>query len=142
MSSRSPILLTAKSSPPALGRAVWLWDAETGQLKKTLVGTMRLEKVLFSLNGKSLAVEGRHEILIWDLETGAEIVPLEGHTDAVASLAFSKDGATVLTGSHDKTIRLWSAETGETIRTLEGHTEAVNSAAFSNDGTLVVRRRS
>ena len=38
---------------------------------------------------------------------------LEGHTGAVSCVAISTDGAKILSGSVDMTIRIWSAETGE-----------------------------
>ena len=39
-------------------------------------------------------------------------IELNGHTDAVLSVAFSADGKKVITGSSDKTIRIWNAESG------------------------------
>ncbi len=38
--------------------------------------------------------------------------PLLQHEDDVTAVAFSPDGKTVLTGSHDHTARLWDARTG------------------------------
>ena len=38
---------------------------------------------------------------------------LEGHTDAVLAVAISTDGAKIVSGSGDKTVRVWSAKTGE-----------------------------
>jgi WD40 repeat protein len=61
-----------------------------------------------------------------------------GHSLRVASVAFSPDGAHVLSGSGDKTIKLWDAATGVLIRTFEGHSGAVHSVAFSPDGARVL----
>src|SRR5439155_4330801 len=41
--------------------------------------------------------------------------PILSHQAPVRSLAFSRDGKTVLTGSVDKTARLWEAATGKPI---------------------------
>ncbi|MEU2588688.1 trypsin-like peptidase domain-containing protein [Streptomyces avermitilis] len=57
---------------------------------------------------------------------------LTGHTDAVASVAFSPDGRTLASG--DKTVRLWDVATSRPRTTLTGHSKAVQSVAFSPDG--------
>ena len=41
---------------------------------------------------------------LWDLESGEALRRLEGHTDTVASLAFTPDGRQAVSGSLDKTI--------------------------------------
>ncbi len=46
---------------------------------------------------------------VWDMATGKETSKLEGHTAAVTSVAISKDGKTIVSGSgdmyNDNTIR-------------------------------------
>ena len=42
-----------------------------------------------------------------DRARGEEVARLPGHTDFVWSLAFSPDGATLVSGSEDNTVRLW-----------------------------------
>jgi WD40 repeat protein len=38
---------------------------------------------------------------------------LKGHTDLVNTVVISTDGAKIVSGSWDETVRIWSMETGE-----------------------------
>lgn len=64
------------------------------------------------------------------------VVPI-GHTSAVTSVAFSKDGTKVLTGSGDRTAKLWDLS-GRELQTFMGHESWVNAVAMSSDGQYVV----
>src|SRR5262245_24074898 len=57
----------------------------------------------------------------------------EGHTRGIVSVAFSRDGQRIVSGSRDKTVRLWQTATGKRLRTFQGHNEEVGSVAFSPD---------
>ena len=43
--------------------------------------------------------------MLWDANKALESIKLEGHVGEVKSVALSKDGMTVVSGSDDKTIR-------------------------------------
>jgi len=62
---------------------------------------------------------------------------LIGHTGAVKDLAFSPDGCTLVSGSHDQTIKFWDVATGQEQRTLSGHNNFVWSVAYSPDGNTL-----
>ncbi len=67
------------------------------------------------------------------------LATLEGHTDDVWEVAVSPDGATLASGSRDRTVRLWDTKTRREIATLEvgGPNRYILSLAFSPDGTLL-----
>ena len=45
---------------------------------------------------------------------------LEGHTHTVSAVAISTGGGTIVSGSHDMTVRVWSADTWQVVyRTLD-----------------------
>src|SRR5580704_3477011 len=75
---------------------------------------------------------------MWDAATGKEISAFKGPDVTFTSVAFSPDGARVLTGSDNKTSRLWDAATGKEIRAFKGHKHDVTSVAFSRDGARVL----
>ena len=64
-----------------------------------------------------------------------EIVPLIAHASDVNSAAFSRDGAHVLTGSKDGTLKLWDIATTRLVRTFAGHKGDITAVALSPDGT-------
>ncbi|NEP63739.1 MAG: Hsp70 family protein [Symploca sp. SIO2G7] len=59
------------------------------------------------------------------------------HRDAVTSVAISPDGATLASGSRDKTIRLWHLPTGQFLHLLISHNDAVSDLTISPDGKLL-----
>jgi hypothetical protein len=74
--------------------------------------------------------------------TGKEMRVIEPQRDSgegpyIDAVAFSPDGRTLATGSHDQTVRLWDVATGAERRRLKGHQGVVWSVAFSADGKLV-----
>ncbi|OQX01407.1 MAG: hypothetical protein BWK73_46200 [Thiothrix lacustris] len=60
-----------------------------------------------------------------------------GHRGFVTSVAFSRDGNRLASGSEDKTIKLWNKNTGECLTTFNQHNKEVMSVAFSPDGSLL-----
>jgi WD40 repeat protein len=83
---------------------------------------------------KALSGSENNTIKIWNLKTGAEAGCLRGHTDLVASVAFSPDGRRVLSGSFDGTMRLWDVAKEQEIRLFQRHTGWVTCVAFCPDG--------
>ena len=71
----------------------------------------------------------------------AEVVPQLGHTQDVASAAFSPDGRFALSGAgsyRNGELKLWELATGKQLRSFRGHEEKVKSIAFSPDGRFAL----
>jgi WD40 repeat protein len=71
---------------------------------------------------------------LWDAGARRPIAALNGHTGTVNSVAFSRDGRTLATGSYDGTVRLWDVGKRQPIGALTGHSHSVETVAFSPDG--------
>ncbi|PLB47835.1 WD40 repeat-like protein, partial [Aspergillus steynii IBT 23096] len=61
----------------------------------------------FSPDGQRIVSRSNNStIKLWDAQTGIELRNLEGHSDAVNSVAFSPDSQKIISGSYNSTIKL------------------------------------
>lgn len=93
----------------------------------------------FSHDGQLVAAGSLDRtIRVWSVETGEELVRLEGHEEAVYTLAFAPDGR-LATGSMDRSIRLWDVRASTPqAQVLNGHRDYVLSVAITPDGEWLV----
>jgi WD40 repeat protein len=77
-------------------------------------------------------------LLLYDLNTGAEMFRVKTRTSATETVAISDDGRFGLSGGGDKRIRLWDLTAGRLVRELSGHTGAVHALAFGPGGATAV----
>ncbi len=79
-----------------------------------------------------------HKPLDETIKYSYRVVPNFGHSDNVSSIAISKDGKYVISGSYDNTVKIWDYDKGTVLKTLSGHTALISSVAISPDGKYVV----
>ncbi len=96
------------------GRAITLWDAHTGAQRGELIP--RSGKVLsMVVCGETFIATGGSDNLVrvWNWRAQQEVDRLQGHTGSVATLAYDRASAMMISGSFDTTIRVWklAAET-------------------------------
>ena len=123
---------------------LYLWDAVTGNPKKTITGHIgAISALSFSADGATLAIGASKEILLWDAIEGLHKNTLFGHKERVECVAFNPNGRTLASGSMDETVRVWDAETGRQRKIIKGHVSgrntysAIRSVAFSSDGSTL-----
>jgi WD40 repeat protein len=78
----------------------------------------------------------QNELLVWNNRSCTD--RLVGHTDAIKSVVFSKNGQYLATGSIDKSVKVWSFPNKQVIRTLSAHRKGVNKVAFSNGDNYII----
>jgi len=112
-----------------------LWDLATGQLARVLRGHKdKVRQLAFSPDGATLASTSNDRMMrLWDVATGIVrgIVP---HGDCCTAVAFSRDGATVITGDEGGTILFCDPRTGQAARQSLAEDGAVSGLALSADG--------
>ena len=62
---------------------------------------------------------------------------LEGHTEAILSVAYSPDGTGLCSASGDTNVRIWDVDTETPYKTLSGHNNWVLVIAWSPDGQII-----
>jgi WD40 repeat protein len=81
---------------------------------------------------------------VWNVQTGAELFTLKGHTGPVFSVAFSPDGKRLVTGAgignagQRGELKVWDVQTGQELLTLDGICGISNGVAFNPDGRRLV----
>ncbi|MFQ5617246.1 MAG: WD40 repeat domain-containing protein, partial [Anaerolineales bacterium] len=98
-----------------------------------------LTAIDWASDGDRLAVGSQNDdIYILDANTGSTLTVLNGHQDAVRSVAWGPDSNMVASTGYDDTVRLWNANAGRELVQLDGHTNDVLSVVFSPDGKTLV----
>jgi WD40 repeat protein len=87
---------------------------------------------------RSISFSRDQTLKVWNVETGAHLRTLAGHSDSVNGVALSGDGRCAVSASDDNTLKVWDVETGAELLTLAGHSDKVNHVSLSADGRRAV----
>lgn len=125
-------------------RTIRLWNAETGELRRTLKGhELTVYGISWSPDGKTLASGSADDtVRLWDSESGTLKAVFEGHTDMVMDVAWAPDGKLLASCSDDGTVRVWDEVAGKAVAVIEsprfsGQGEFLQSVIWSSDGTIL-----
>ncbi|MDM8005482.1 MAG: protein kinase [Phycisphaerae bacterium] len=111
------------------------WDLATGEVLWTLRTGIQEFHLVVSPDKRWLAAGGNapYDILI-NTDAGQVVHQL----DAFGDVAFSGDGAYIVGGRLDRTLRVWEVATGRQIQTISGRNSFLTSLAVSPDGRSVL----
>ena len=135
-------IATVVSGPPA-GETpqpsdVRIWDARTGELINTWTGPSALDRVTFHPDGGKLVLATADgAILVWNANTGEEIMRRPMHQGKVWALSFSPDGKSVASSGADGTVKIWDSTTGKIQRDIAAHGQEVLSVAFHPNKPII-----
>ncbi len=109
---------------------VHIADTGTGVVTRGLRGhTDWITAISFAANGEQLLSVGVDKVCrVFELGKASAIG--SGHAMAIRSIAVSRDGTRIATGSDDRTVKVWNPNTGKEVATLTGSTSNTNSVAF------------
>lgn len=105
-------------------RTIRLWRWRTGEVVQILHGhTDWVWSVAFppqaTANQHLVASGGAdNSVRLWEARSGQLRQTLQGHTNWVRAVTFSADGATLISGSSDETLKWWDVATGACLTTV------------------------
>ncbi|MCJ1476357.1 hypothetical protein MMC13_005023 [Lambiella insularis] len=104
---------------------IGIWDPRQKQAIEFIETGFPVTSVALAEAGNEIFSGGiDNDIKVWDLRKKAVAYSMTGHTDTVTSLQVSPDTQSLLSNSHDGTVRTWDirpfAPTDRHIRTYDG----------------------
>ncbi|OJD21807.1 hypothetical protein ACJ73_06852 [Blastomyces percursus] len=104
---------------------VGIWDPRQKEAVDFLESEMPVTAVALAAAGNEIYSGGiDNDIHVWDIRKRCIIYSMVGHTDTISSLNISPDSQTLLSNSHDSTVRTWDirplAPKDRHIKTYDG----------------------
>ena len=99
--------------------------------------TFGVKPSTFAYRRDIIAVGLGSDVVLFDGITGSRTSLLSGHTDVILSVAFSLDGARLVSSGEDRTVKLWDVETGGVIRSFSCCTSSISSISIAPDYTTI-----
>jgi serine/threonine-protein kinase len=121
-------------------RSIRLWDTETGQELRRLVG------LTSTVTGVAFAGDGRHflsghragSLYFWDANSASMVRRFQRRVANVQAVALTANGRWAVSGGDDTALHLWEVATGRSVRRYRRHKSAVTALTISSNGQLIL----
>lgn len=118
---------------------ITIWNPATGQMLRRWAAHHDAP-----INALALTPDGEHfvtggddgQIIVWEIESGAQVRAFPGHDAPVSDLDLNRDGTILLSASLDHTVRRWDFGSGALRDQLEADGGGVWALDISPDDTL------
>jgi U3 small nucleolar RNA-associated protein 12 len=98
-------------------------------------GATEVSSLVCSSSSRLVAVGHQDgKVRLWERDSLAMRVALDGHRASVAALSFSDDGTLLASGAFDTDIIVWDVVAEAGLYRLRGHKDAVTAVAFIPGG--------
>jgi WD40 repeat protein len=119
-----------------------VWEGGKTILGPIKTGLINVKAVIYLANMTIIATGGYSKtkkfIKIWDANTGKLITNLIGHTSTAYCLTQTADGKTLISGSHDGSVRTWNTATWTQTAVFTEYTGgSVYGVAVSPNGRIL-----
>src|SRR5262249_11089158 len=125
-----PIVFSADGQ--YLASADEVYEVATGRLYRSLHSHEQVRTVVFSHDGKYVALAAGDVVRLVSMWNGVQFAELH-HASAIRAIAFSPSGNEIATASDDNTARIWQVDPTREVTRIS-HEDKVSCIDFSPDG--------
>jgi WD40 repeat protein/class 3 adenylate cyclase len=118
--------------------AIRIVRTSTGRVVRTIEGLAFPFDTTLSPDGRSVAITGVENGIVFDIASGERLFEMRGHLYPINSIAWSPDGRWIATAANDSSAMVWDARTGRVEAELEGHTDGVITVDWAPDSVRLV----
>jgi WD40 repeat protein len=128
-----------------------LWDADSGELLYRLEGHIgAISSLAYAPDSQTFVTGSTDDTArLWDVKTGQLLYILEGYhwaptevrrtTNGGTIVAYAPNGATIVTGSWDDTVRVWDSASGNLLHALKDASSIwATSLAYAPDSQMFI----